>query len=218
MNFADAAKSCPLYFITDRGLTKNGIENDTEEALRAGVKIIQYRDKCASTKAMLETAKKIKRMASGHGAIFLINDRLDVALAADADGIHIGQDDMPLDEARKILGNEKIIGVTAHTIDEASRAQADGADYIAASPVFATATKHDAGTPGGLSLIQKIRSGISIPIVAIGGINSSNIKSTIDAGADAAVAISAIIASGSVYRSAKLLLDMIKAGSVSTLK
>lgn len=187
------------YLITDSKLSKRGILSDVENALKAGCKIIQYREKEKSTRQMINEAKKIKDKCKGK-AIFLINDRLDVAQAVDADGVHIGQDDIPFVIARRILGNKKIIGQTVHNLKEAIVAEKIGANYIAISPIFGTTTKKDAGCACGIEMIKKIKDSVKLPIVAIGGINKKNLCEVIKAGADSAVAISAVVCSDDVYK------------------
>jgi len=181
-----------FYFITDSKLTKKTIIEDVEAALIAGVKIIQYREKEKSTKEIVEEAYQIKELCRDR-ALFIINDRLDIALAVNADGVHLGQEDMPYGTARLMLGHDKIIGLTVHNIEEAVIAQSLGADYIGASPIFETKTKMDAGNAVGLRLIKEIKPKVNIPIVAIGGISLNNVASVIKAGADSAVAISAVV-------------------------
>jgi thiamine-phosphate pyrophosphorylase len=166
---------------------------DVEAALHAGVGMIQYRNKDSSTLAMYEEVLAIRKLCTR--GLFIVNDRLDIALAAGADGVHIGQDDMPYEAARRILGKKRIIGVTVHTLKEALAAEASGADYVGVSPVFSTGTKQDAGVPVGIALVREISSGIKIPVVAIGGISLSNAAATIRAGADAICSISAVVAS-----------------------
>jgi len=180
-----------LYFITDSKLTRKTILDDVEQALAAGVKIIQYREKEKSTIEMVKEANQIRKLCQGK-ATFLINDRIDIALASDADGIHLGQDDMPYEIARKILGN-KIIGLTVHNVKEAINAEKIGSDYLGVSPIFQTTTKLDAGKPAGLNLIEEIKKATNIPLVGIGGINLENISSVIKAGAQGAAVISAIL-------------------------
>jgi thiamine-phosphate pyrophosphorylase len=187
------------YLVTDSNLSKKGVLSDIENALRAGCKIIQYREKNKSTKDMIEEAKKIKQKCKGR-AIFLINDRIDVALAVDSDGVHIGQDDFPFETARKILGNKKIIGLTVHNLEEAINAEKIGADYIGLSPIFQTDTKKDAGSACGVEMITTVKRKINLPIVAIGGINKENVCKVIKAGADSAVAISAVVSSDDVCK------------------
>ena len=193
------------YFITDEKLSKAGNVSDVKNAVSAGVKIVQYRNKCGSTKEMYDEAVKLKKICCKKNVIFIINDRMDIALALSSDGVHIGQDDMPYSVARKILGKNKIIGVTVHTLKQARNAEKSGADYLGVSPIFSTDTKSDAGKPCGISLIKKIKSHINrtIPIVAIGGINLSNAKEVISAGADGLCAISAVITKKNVKKEIK---------------
>lgn len=186
------------YFITDSGLSRAGNISDVRNAVRAGVEVVQYREKSASTKHMYEEALILRGICKD--VTFIINDRIDVALASGADGVHIGQDDMPYILARKILGRNKIIGVTVHSVEEAGKAQKMGADYLGVSPIFATRTKKDAGLPAGVALIKGIKKAVSIPIVAIGGIDLSNATSVIHAGADCICAISAVITTPSVKK------------------
>ncbi|MFH1721632.1 MAG: thiamine phosphate synthase [Candidatus Altiarchaeota archaeon] len=189
---------CGFFFITDRNLSKKGDIDDVQAALKAGIKVVQYREKEFETRAMVETAKKLKSLCEKHNALFILNDRIDVALAVDADGVHVGQDDMPLDEVRRILGSEKIIGVTVHNVEEAIEAESGGADYLGVSPIFQTDTKKDAGPAVGVQLIKKIKEKTSIPLIGIGGITLENLDEVIRAGADGVCAISATVASDNV--------------------
>lgn len=179
------------YFITDKKLSRRGNLSDVKSAVKAGVKIVQYREKNADTREMYEEALKLRKICKT--AAFLINDRVDIALAVGADGVHLGQSDMPYSLARKLLGKNKIIGVTVHNLKEARLAQRLGADYVGVSPVFKTKTKPDAKNPVGIRLIKKIKQHVSLPVVAIGGINLANAKDVISSGADYVCAISAVI-------------------------
>ncbi len=179
------------YFITDSKLSRAGNISDVKHAVAGGVKVIQYRNKDASTKQMYEEALKLKSICKD--VIFLINDRLDIALSVGADGLHLGSADLPYKVARKLLGKHKIIGLTVHSVREARQALKLGADYIGVAPIFATRTKPGAGKPKGSRLIKEIRKRVSLPIVAIGGINLSNAKEVIAAGADGLCAISAVL-------------------------
>jgi len=179
------------YFITGSSLSRAGNYSDCKNALSAGVRVVQYRNKDCGTKEMYEEAFELRALCKN--VTFLINDRLDIALAVGADGVHIGREDIPYNAARKILGKKKIIGITAHSVKEARQAQKLGADYIGVSPVFFTKTKKDAGKPAGLKLIKEIKKQVSIPVIAIGGINLSNAKEAIEAGADGLCAISAVV-------------------------
>ncbi len=182
-----------LYFITDRRLSKKPVKETVKGALEGGVKLVQYREKEFPAKKMVEEAKELKRLCTGHGALFLVNDRVDVALASGADGVHLGQEDMELREARKILGENKVIGVTAHNAAEAREAEESGADYVSASPVFETATKEDAGRAGGIELLKEVKNAVSIPVTAIGGINEENLSLVLEAGVKKVSMISAVL-------------------------
>lgn len=201
-------KEIDFYLVTDSGLSKKGTLSDVREAVESGCRIVQYREKNKSTKEMIEEASEIKRICSSR-AIFLINDRIDVALAVDADGVHIGQDDMPVETARKLLGEEKIIGLSVQDREEAILAEQAGADYVGLGPIFETATKKDAGAGLGPEKIREVKSAIKIPVVAIGGINKENCESVIQNGADSLVAISAIVCSNDVKRETKFFIDII---------
>ncbi|MFA5156748.1 MAG: thiamine phosphate synthase [Candidatus Omnitrophota bacterium] len=189
------------YFITDTGLSRAGNISDVKNALAAGVTAVQYRNKQASTRQMCKEAIKLRSLC--RRALFLVNDRLDIALVADADGVHLGSDDLPYRVARKILGKKKIIGMTVHNLKQAKEAQRLGADYIGVAPVFATKTKKDAGKPAGVRLIEEIHRQVSIPIIAIGGIKLSNAAEVIKAGADGLCAISAVVTKPDVKREIK---------------
>ncbi|MCX6695757.1 MAG: thiamine phosphate synthase [Candidatus Altiarchaeota archaeon] len=167
-----------FYFITDRKISTKGDVEAVIDALDGGASVVQYREKELTTNEMVETAKKIRAVTSGR-AVFLVNDRVDVALASDADGVHVGQDDMTIEDARRILGKGKVIGVTVHDVDEAVEAEAAGADYVAASPIFPTSTKEDAGVPSGTALVQDIKDSVEVPVAAIGGISERNVDSVI---------------------------------------
>jgi len=184
------------YFITDAKTSRAGNLNDVKNAVRANVEVVQYREKYKNTHQMYEEAVKLRAICKD--IKFLINDRVDIALAVDADGVHLGNDDLPFSVARKLLGKNRIIGVTAHNLKEAQAAEKLGADYLGVSPIFLTTTKPDAGKPAGLELIRQIKKNVSLPIVAIGGINLSNAKDVVNAGADSLCAISAVVSAADV--------------------
>lgn len=180
-----------FYFITDSYLSRAGNISDVKNALKAKVKIVQYREKYASSFQMYKEALTLRRICKE--IIFLINDRIDVALAVDADGVHLGQDDLPIQVARKLLGKDKIIGVSVHNLKQAKQAERLGADYISVGPIFFTQTKPDIKKPVGLELIREIKKQVSLPLVAIGGINLFNAKEVIASGADSICAISSVV-------------------------
>jgi thiamine-phosphate pyrophosphorylase len=178
-------------FITDSKLSRAGNVSDVQNAVAAGVEVVQYRRKDASTSELFAEAAILRKLC--HQTLFLVNDRVDIALAVQADGVHLGQEDLPLPAARKMLGTGKIIGLTVHSLAEARQAEAAGADYLGVSPIFTTQTKADAGRPAGIQLIQQIKSAVKIPLIAIGGISLANTPEVVRAGADGLCAISAVV-------------------------
>lgn len=205
----DLLAEIDFYLVTDSGLSKKGTLSDVLDAVAAGCRIVQYREKNKSTKEMIAEASQIKAIC-GDDAIFLVNDRIDVALAVDADGVHIGQDDMPIVIARAILGTGKIIGLTVHDVHEAIEAEKSGADYVGLSPIFDTATKSDAGKGIGTERIRDVKNAVNIPIVAIGGINKKDCKNVIENGADSLVAISSVVCSDDVKRETTEFIAIIR--------
>ena len=163
-----------VYLVTDRrNKTDEEFLNIIEEAIKGGTTIVQLREKTASTKEFYDLALRVKEITSRYGVPLLINDRIDIALAVDSEGVHIGQDDMPADIARAIIGEDKILGVSASTVEEAKKAEIDSADYIGSGAVFPTATKDDADSVSKEEL-KEIVDSIDIPVVAIGGITVEN--------------------------------------------
>jgi thiamine-phosphate pyrophosphorylase len=203
-----------LYFITDSRLTRRTVLEDVESAVGAGVKIIQYREKDLNTREMTDEAKKIGQLCRKNDVLFIINDRVDIALAVDADGVQLGNEDMPYQDARRLLGDKKIIGLTVHDVGEAIEAERIGADYIGISPIFETNTKPDAGTPSGVDLIKYIKKTVKIPFVAIGGINQDNVKSVLEAGARSIAVISAIVTKDDVRKECKKFREVILSDSI----
>ncbi len=197
------------YFITDSKLSLAGNFNDVTMAVACGVGVVQYRNKNAKTREMYEEAVRLREIC--RDTLFLINDRVDIALAVNADGVHLGQSDMPCGVARKLLGEEKIIGITVHNLAEAVQAESIGADYLGVSPIFLTATKPDAGKPAGIFLIEEIRAIVDIPLIAIGGIDHSNAMDVIRAGADGLCAISSVVAREDVKAEIKKFQDSFRA-------
>ena len=184
-------KNIGYYFITDNKLSLNGTINDVKNACIAGVKIIQYRNKSESIDKQYHEAHKLRQICKNYDVIFLINDRVDIALAVDADGVHLGQDDLPYPVARKLLGKNKIIGVSTHNVQEAKIAEFSNADYIGVGAMFETSTKKV--EISGIETLKKIRAVVDLPIVAIGGINFKNMDQVIEAKADGLASISAVL-------------------------
>ncbi|MDF2723900.1 MAG: thiE, partial [Paenibacillus sp.] len=165
-----------------------------EEAILGGADIVQFRDKTSGSDELLRKAKALRELTRKHGVPFIVNDHVELALEVDADGIHLGQDDMTITEARRRVG-AKIIGISTHAIQEALLAEQQGADYIGAGPVYATKTKADVVSPVGLEYIREVADKISIPFVAIGGIKLGNVSDVIRAGATRVCAVSEIVGS-----------------------
>lgn len=187
-----------LYLITDsRFMEINGYKRSlidvVKAAIEGGTTAVQYREKQASTKQMVSEVMKLKKLCNSHGVLFFVNDRIDVALAVDADGVHLGQNDMPLTIARRIFGGDKIIGITVHNEEELVRAELEGADYVSFAPVFATPTKPDHKTPMGTVKLSQLASKTRLPSVAIGGINLDNAEEVYKTGIDGVCIISSIM-------------------------
>jgi len=152
-----------------------------EEACKGGARVIQYRDKKSSRHNMLEIADKIRKITKKFDSLFIVNDFIDIALISKADGVHLGQDDIPLQKARKITPEDFIIGLSTHSLEQAKKAEKAGADYIGIGPVFSTPTKENY-SPIGLSTVRKVLQNVNIPVVTIGGINIANIDQLVKIG------------------------------------
>jgi len=183
-----------LYLVTDRGLTKNRpLETLIKEAIEGGVSMVQIREKDSSSLEFYELALRIKSILAPYQIPLIINDRLDIALAVDADGLHIGQSDLPYAIARNLLGQDKIIGLSVENLQQAKAANALDVDYIGLSPVFYTDTKNDIAPALGLDGIKEIAKISSYRMVGIGGINTSNASDIISSGAEGIAVVSAIL-------------------------
>lgn len=200
-----------LYAIIDNSILP-GVSNAeiARRVLAGGAKVIQLRGKGISSKDLLAEAKKIRRLTKEAGAIFVVNDRADIALLSDADGVHLGQDDLPILEARKILGGEKLIGISTHSVEQAVRAEQEGADYVGFGPIFATKTKADAEEAKGLRALWEVRNSVKIPVVAIGGINLENIEEVIETGVDGVAVISAIVKAPDIEEATRRFVEAFK--------
>lgn len=202
-----------LYVITDETIRPGRTHEEiAAAAVAGGASVIQLRDKTCTDRRFYEAAKAIRAMTLRAGIPFIINDRIDIALAVDADGVNIGEHDLPVAEARRILGPDRLIGVSAGTIDLAGKAARDGADHLGFGPVFATRTKPDAGEPVGLDMLRRLKDANILPIVAIGGIDETNIEAVASAGADAAAVISAIIITEDMESAVRNLAEGFKKG------
>ena len=197
-----------IYVITDEQLVPGRTHAQiAKAALEGGAAVIQLRDKHASDEYLIEAGREIRRLTREAGALFIVNDRLEVALACDADGLHVGQSDRPASELRPLLKG-KLLGVSVLNSEQAAKARADGADHLGVGPIFATATKADADPPIGLDMIEKTKLGSGgLPIVAIGGINEGNLAEVRRAGADSAAVISAIVCAEDMAAATRRLAD-----------
>jgi len=196
-----------LYVITDEKASRGRPHLQVAEAaILGGADVLQLRDKEASSGQLYRVALQLRKLTRDAKVPFIVNDRLDIALAADADGVHVGQADLPASVVREIMGPGKILGVSVDTVEEALLAEKDGADYLGVGPVFeARGPKPDAGEPLGVDRIVRIRRHCRLPIVAIGGIDAGNARKVREAGADAAAVISAIVAADDIAHAARRL-------------
>jgi len=199
-----------LYLVTDSGLLGDkDLAKTVEQAIQGGVTVVQVREKNLSSLEFYQVALAIKGVTEKYGVPLIVNDRADIALAVDAAGLHIGQEDLPVVVARKLLGPNKIIGVSAATLEEALLAQDQGADYLGIGAVFPTNTKDDADSVS-LADLAAIKNKVKIPIVAIGGIHGNNIQAVMNTGVDGVAVVSAIIAAVDPKAAARKLLDIDK--------
>jgi thiamine-phosphate pyrophosphorylase len=182
-----------VYLVTDHGLCRNrSLQDIVSQAVQGGAAYVQLREKDLSTRDFVEEAVAIKKLLFPFHVPLIINDRIDIALACGADGVHIGQEDMPYATARKLMGEKAIIGLSVETWADVEASQNLDVDYIGVSPVFATPTKTDTKEPWGLEGLRKIKSFSRHPLVAIGGINESNARTVVKAGADCLAVVSAV--------------------------
>ena len=200
-----------LYLITDRHQTGGRpLQEVVRLALEGGVRAVQLREKDLSGAELYRLAVELRRLTSDFGARLIINDRPDLALAVDADGVHIGISSMPVAATRRVLGKNKIIAYSAHAIDEALRAQADGADFVTFGPVYPTPSKAALGEPCGVKKLADAAAALKIPVVALGGISQENITETLSANIRGIAVISAILAAADPRGAAASLLKKIE--------
>ncbi|MBI4549544.1 MAG: thiamine phosphate synthase [Candidatus Omnitrophica bacterium] len=198
-------KNFRLYAVTDLREPDAGFLARAEKALRGGVDVLQLRSKSLSDAELLRVGSKLRRLTAKHRRIFIVNDRLDLAIALGADGVHLGQDDLPVAVARKILRDRsKIIGKSTHSLGQALRAAEEGADYIGVGPVFSTPTK-PSYEPVGLDLVREVSRKIKVPFVAIGGIDADNLPQVLEAGARRVAVVRAVFRCDDPYASAQRL-------------
>ena len=203
-----------LHVLTDTVLQNRFSHLElTELAISGGADTIQFRQKKGSTKELIEIARGMKRLCTEKGAVFIVNDRIDVAIAADADGVHLGQDDFPIPLARKLLGEDRIIGGSAATVEEIETCIREGADYVGFGPVYPTGSKDDAGPVSGIDFLKRIVSSTPVPVIAIGGIDQSNASHVMGAGAHGIAVISAVCCREDPQKAARDLHDMVAPGN-----
>jgi thiamine-phosphate pyrophosphorylase len=200
--------------VTDRALSKGvGHLEVSRRAVAGGADVVQLRDKELSSRQMYELAVEMREVVHRAGKLFIVNDRLDIALAASADGVHLGRDDLPVSAARSVAPR-LVIGASVGSAEEASKAMEDGADYIAVSPVFDTLSKNNAGPGHGLEVLRLVRRAVSIPVIGIGGINRSNAAEVIGSGADGVAVISAVVSQADISAAAKELRAVVREAKV----
>jgi thiamine-phosphate pyrophosphorylase len=208
----DLARRLALIVVTDGGLAGDrGVLDVVRAALRGGAPSVQLRDKHGSAREQAALARALLAETRAAGALLFVNDRLDVALAAEADGAHLGDDDLPLEAARRIVPAGFLLGRSADTPEEARAAEREGADYVGTGPVYGTATKHDAGVAIGTAPIAEVSAAVSIPVVGIGGISVGNAAPVVEAGACGVAVVSAVMAAADPEAAVRDLLAAVGA-------
>jgi len=199
-----------LYIVTDRKASRGRDHMSmVRAALDGGADVIQLRDKDLSGRDLYALAREMASLVHASRARFIVNDRLDIALAAGADGVHLGQYDLPVAAARSLSPPSFIIGVSVGSVEEALAAERDGANYIALSPVFSTPTKDDAGPGHGLEVLREIKAAVKLPVIAIGGVNAGNVTEVVGAGADVVAVISAVLGADDVEAAARSMRELV---------
>jgi len=203
-----------LYVIIDTQMLQGRRHLDlAAQAIKGGAGTVQLRDKVSSRKQILSVARQLKELCAEHSVLFIVNDYLDIALAADADGLHLGQDDLPVETARRLLPIDKIVGCSTTSTGQAVAAQSAGADYVAVGAIYPTSSKVSTTTPAkvvGLDMLRKVKEAVSVPVVAIGGINRDNAAEVIDAGADAVAVISAVMGAESPEEASRMIAEVVE--------
>jgi thiamine-phosphate pyrophosphorylase len=192
-----------LYLITDRKQTRLSLPEAIRFALKGGVRAVQLREKDLPVRELLALARELREITSEFKARLFVNDRIDVAVAVDADGVHLGHQSMPVGAARKIVGSRMLIGASTHTLNEALEAEQGGADFITFGPVFMTPSKAGFGAPVGLEALKEVKNHIQIPVFGLGGIKRENIPEVVQTGSDGIALISAILAAENIQKAAE---------------
>jgi len=203
-----------MCLILDADLLRIGAEDAAQAALDAGVRLFQYRNKSGTRRSIYGTCLRLAVLMRRSGAVFIVNDHPDIAVAVDADGVHLGQEDLPVKEARQLMGGGRLIGVSTHSVEQARAAQSAGADYVGFGPLFTTRTK-DAGPSRGIDGLRQVRKAVTLPVIAIGGINYGNLDEVLRAGADGVAVISAVLAAPDLREAARAMIGRIQRTLVS---
>ncbi len=200
-----------IYLITDgTGSSPSDLITKVDEALAGGIRAVQLREKGLGGAKLLTLARQMRELTARYNAKLLINDRVDIALLSEADGVHLGHGSMPPDAARRLLGTQRLIGVSTHTLSEAREAEANGADFIVFGPVYYTASKAAYGPPAGAQALKETATAIKIPVYGLGGINIENIQEAVDTGCAGVALISAILSAPEVRKSAGALVEALR--------
>lgn len=196
------------YLITDgRAASAARMAEISEQALRGGMTALQLRASGWTDRARLDAALRLREIANRYDALFIVNDRVDLALASDADGVHLGVDDLPVSYARRLMGERAVIGYSPEHVDDAKRAIADGASYLGVGPVYRTSTKNDAGEPIGVEGIRSIARAVRVPVIGVGGISLHNACAVVEAGAAGVAVVSAVFRADDPECAARLLAE-----------
>ncbi len=216
---SDSIRGLNFVLITDRKVCDKKLTDIIEQAIDGGVGTIQLREKDMSARDLYSLAKEIREITERKGVNLIINDRVDIAIAVDADGVHLGWQSLEIDVVRRMVGQEKIIGFSAHSLEEAVRAEKSGVDYISISPVFDTVKKDYFVKPLGIDEIGRIKDRINIPVIALGGINENNVGRVLKSGADGIAVISAILLSDNPEQTSTMICrEMREIGSESKIE
>lgn len=203
-----------IYLVTEDAVPTAQRLKAVTEALAGGARVVQLRDKQTPKRQLLDEARAMKTLCHEYGAVFIVNDDVVLAWASDADGVHVGQEDLPVEEARRLLGERKLIGLSISTLEQAVEAARLGVDYIGVGAIYPTPTKLKA-KPRGIELLQTVRAAVDKPLVAIGGIDASNAAEVFNAGADAVAVVRAVFAQPSVRDAARKLLGIARSAKKS---
>lgn len=204
-----------LHILTDTALQSRFSHIELARlAISGGADTIQFRHKAGPTREMIEVAQQMKRLCTDNGVTFIVNDRVDVALAVEAEGLHLGQDDFPISLARELFGKDRIIGGSAATMKEAQKCISDGADYVGFGPAYPTRSKADAGPVSGIDILKEVVDAIPIPIIAIGGIDETNAAEVMRSGAHGIAVISSVCCSDDPREAARALSDALQQGTL----